>query len=742
MFTLFSALDSLIGFAMLIAVVYLLYNFFKLKKTVSDLSDEIADLAQRDWAGPDQSEIPGKPKEPKAAAAKIDGPWGKPFGATTAFDPEEPAAPPPEKAEPSTPKAFVFKGENIANAGRWLAQNWFLAVAALSLALAGIFLVQYGVENGLLSPFWRVMGAAFFGVALIWGGEFVRRRSGDGADSHTAYLPSTFAGAGLVALFAAVLSARQLYGLIGPEAALVYLVMVSGVGVVLGWYYGPFLAVVGILGSVAAPFLVGGQSQSPELFFYYFAIVAVAALAVDMVKRWAWVSALALILTFGAAWYIWTLGAGGEHFIGFALIAAVAAVTIPRRSLWPSHDGAMISSVLAPIFSKTRNAVDWPEFPTRLAAGTFVAAAITALLVAFADAGQGEVWLAVAALSALFLAATLWFRGAVALDDLAIVPAAFLIGIAVHQAWDFGSIFAAFQQGLTRPPETGPPSSVTAFAVLGLAGSGLAFWRALLSGAVSDANPRAYVWAAGAAVFAPLMLITLEFWWDPRDVLGPGRWAAHAIVIAAIMVLFASQLASRDADNKRRVAYFALAALTMISFALVVILSSAALTLALAVMVLGAALIDRRLDMRLLNVFIHLGVAVILWRLVLYPGFGWSVDAPLWEFWMAHLGSAALLFAAWTTLAERQRTGTRLTVESGIWAVVGVFATVSLSPDYGRRLREPLGHFPLGVDLADPNAGAALPAAIGRLATLGSHRFGVDLRDTGFRRFCRRGHIL
>jgi len=144
----------------------------------------------------------------------------------------------------------------------WMRQNWFYAIAALSLALAGVFFVQYGIENGYLTPFWRVMGALGLGAALIAAGEWIRRRSGDEEGSHTANLPSVFSGAGLVALFAGVLAARQMYGLIGPEMALVGLVAVSALAVVLGWFYGPLLAMVGIVGATAAPFLVGGSSEN------------------------------------------------------------------------------------------------------------------------------------------------------------------------------------------------------------------------------------------------------------------------------------------------------------------------------------------------------------------------------------------------------------------------------------------------------------------------------------------------
>ena len=67
----------------------------------------------------------------------------------------------------------------FARLGGWMRDNWFYAVSALSLVLAGVFLVQYGVENGLLPPAARVMAALLFGAALIGGGEWIRKRYGD-----------------------------------------------------------------------------------------------------------------------------------------------------------------------------------------------------------------------------------------------------------------------------------------------------------------------------------------------------------------------------------------------------------------------------------------------------------------------------------------------------------------------------------------------------------------------------------
>ncbi|PKN55935.1 MAG: DUF2339 domain-containing protein, partial [Deltaproteobacteria bacterium HGW-Deltaproteobacteria-14] len=96
---------------------------------------------------------------------------------------------------------------------RWLAANWVYAVSALSLALAGIFFVQYGIEAGLLPPAARVGAAILFGLALIGAGEWLRRR-GDGrgaggSGGPAADLPATFAGAGLVSIFGAVIAAHR-----------------------------------------------------------------------------------------------------------------------------------------------------------------------------------------------------------------------------------------------------------------------------------------------------------------------------------------------------------------------------------------------------------------------------------------------------------------------------------------------------------------------------------------------------
>lgn len=89
------------------------------------------------------------------------------------------------------------------------------------------------MENGILPPAARVASALAFGLGLIGAGEYIRRRCGEAEDSATAYLPSVFAGAGLVSLFGAVLSAQMLYGLIGGTSGMISMIVVAGIAMVL-----------------------------------------------------------------------------------------------------------------------------------------------------------------------------------------------------------------------------------------------------------------------------------------------------------------------------------------------------------------------------------------------------------------------------------------------------------------------------------------------------------------------------
>jgi uncharacterized membrane protein len=594
----------------------------------------------------------------------------------------------PEAAMP--PRAFVLRRDLLEGLRLWLRDNWVLAAGAASLALAGVFLVQYGAEHGMLTPFWRVMAALGFGMALIAGAEVIRRRFGDETEGAAQYLPSALAGAGLITLFAGLLSARVMYALIDPGPSFATLCLVSVLALVLGWFYGPLLTALGILGASAAPFLVGGQSQAPWMLYYYFALIALVGLGVDTIKRWAWISVLALVAPLTACLLLYLSGAGELHFLSALLLIAAAALIIPERSLWPRHGGAAVFDLLAG-FQGMRQ---YPQFPTRISAALVCVVSAAAFMVALQAEQAITVTLAIATLSALLLAALIWLRTAPALFDHALVPGLALLAVILLEGLGFGPLFRAFQAALQRPPETAAPQTVWALVAIGALGSVLAFqrmrWALTATGAEETAKSagRSVFWALSAAVFAPALVLILEFTWAPAVVHGDYPWALVVLALAALMTLLAERCARgpQEAQLALRVALFAIAALTLIAFALFLLLSKTALTLALAVMVLLVVLIDKKFDLPALGIFVQVGVAVITYRLVLDPGFPWALDrdytdqnfhyvTPLLQIALAYLGSLCLLSLGWMQ-ARLQREKTALVLESAAATIGAVFLSI------------------------------------------------------------------
>ncbi|WP_415921259.1 DUF2339 domain-containing protein [Tateyamaria sp. SN6-1] len=649
---------GLVVLAIPVAVLYLLISHSGLKGRVAALEREIASLQAdgRSAAATDAKPSPPKPTPDRSPAPKRAEPAAAKVIAARKAAASTPAKP-PEPVGPGLPER-VFK---------WVAANWFYVVSALSLALAGLFLVQYGVENGYLPPTARVLAALAFGAALIAGGEVIRRRFGDTTDVTTAYLPSVFSGAGLVSLFGGVTAARLLYDLIGVEVAFGGLAIVGLIGVVLGWFNGPLLAAVGVIGAFAAPLFVGSDVPATPWLYVYFAVVAAVGLAIDTVRRWAWVSVLSVVLGFGMGALTFAGGVPGVLGLGFQLFAvglAVLAVLIPARSVWPDHPVPTLAQ------AAVARAQVRPVFPTMLAAGAVLAACLGVGWVAQEVAGA--FWSATVLYTALIVALALWSVRGPGLQDLAVMPFVGLLAIVAMQGLDQGPVWRGFADAYAETSEADFPLAVTVLWGVGLALSAVAAWRGLRPG-------MGVAWAIAAALAAPAMAIVLEVTWRPGETIGAYAWALHGIVIAAVMVAFAARFARADGDDRLRVSVFVLAALAAITFALVLILSSAALTVALAVTVVAAAALDRQFRLPLMQVFITIGVVAVGARLIANPGLFWAIDdAAIWEVLLAYGGALAAFVAALVLLRGMPRMTAQVMLDTAAWSTGGVLVSLLL----------------------------------------------------------------
>lgn len=675
-------LSGILTLAVPAAVIFLLVALARMHRRVKELerqmtagTERITDLERRFSAG----------TAPGGRPAAQQGPWQRPAAETA--PPEAPIATDAPQTAPEDahlregpsqdgpaqdvqspdgpPRAVVFRTDRMVALGRWLAQNWFYAVSAVSLALAGIFLVQYGIETGLLPPPLRVLMAMIFGAALVVAGETIRRRFGDDEQSATAYLPSTFSGAGIVTLFGAVLSARVLYGLIGPEIALAGMVLVGAGALLLGWLYGPLLAAIGLIGATVAPFVVGGKTADPSWLFGYFAVIALVGLAIDTMRRWAWVSVLTLGLGFGAGTVLW-IGSGPVTDLPFVVFCAglmLAAIAIPVRSLVPDHAGTMLSVALW----ARRRGDPWPEFPTRLAGAATVAASALIALVLLDNGNAPVYWVTTGILATLVFGLLVWGRTAPALTDQIAVPM-----LALLVAVPAGDFVWRAQATLAAEPEAALPMAPSVLVLIGLVLSAVTAWRSL-----QGDTARAFL-AVLAALMAPALAILIEVIWAPAYMLGAPVWAFHAAAIAMTMILMAERFARADGPQDRlRMSVAVLSALASIAFAFVIVFSSVALTTALAVTIVAAAALDRRYGLPLMTVYILVGISTVMYRLVIDPGLDWATFAPIPAVLLSHGGAVCAFGAAWWLIRDRgDRPRAEVLLDSAIFSGTGVLASV------------------------------------------------------------------
>lgn len=206
----------------------------------------------------------------------------------------------------------------------------------LTLAVAGFLIVKYSIDTGLLSPAARVIAGLVFGTALIGGAEAARHWHQRVPDPSIA---QALAGAGLSTLYASVLVAANLYNLIPPGLAFTGLAIVTALAAGLSLRFGAPSAVLGLLGGLAAPALVGSASPNVPLLAAYLALAVGGLSVLGRGRGWSWLAAGALTGGFGwgAALIVGgaldataTLSVGVLLTVFAAAIPAFAMAGVPR----------------------------------------------------------------------------------------------------------------------------------------------------------------------------------------------------------------------------------------------------------------------------------------------------------------------------------------------------------------------------------------------------------------------------
>ncbi len=241
----------------------------------------------------------------------------------------------PEVAEPAIVYANAPDAAQLGEARRSLSFDFEdifgrrlpIWGGGFALAVAGIFLVRFSIEAGLLTPAVRVAMSFVFGLALLAAAETAFRFAERLADPR---VRQALAGAGLATLYGAFYLAGTSYGLIGAGAAFAGLASVTAGAIALSFRFGLPSAVIGLVGGFAAPLLVDSDSANIPLLSFYLALITsgLAWTGQAQQRRWLSYGALAAGLGWGAV-MMFAGVASGSDFAALGIYLVVLGTVLP-----------------------------------------------------------------------------------------------------------------------------------------------------------------------------------------------------------------------------------------------------------------------------------------------------------------------------------------------------------------------------------------------------------------------------
>ncbi len=619
--------------------------------------------------------------------------------APEAAAPASPIESPPEtlqpaispSVEPSSVPPVAAPRPAGATLEEQLGTRWAVWVGGLALALGGLLLVRYSIEQGVFGPGVRIGAGALFSLALVVAGEWFRRteRRLPVEAIPAAHVPSILTAAGTVIAFGTTYAAHALYGFIGPAAAFVLLGVIGVATMLAAALHGPALAGLGLAGALIVPLLVSSGAPNPWPLVIHLGAVAAAAYALARLRRWLW---LASAVVAGA--FVW----------GAVLLAQVANPAGDWASALFVHVGVQLA--LAAAFMALEPHLATPDHeatPDWIATAALTALAVLAIL-ALAGARYDAQWTLFAAAAMAILALTGW-RSAPAAAAAALAGAVALGAIA---AWP----------GLTAPPEPrllAPaaaavlrlPDNVATFlvftAISTLAIAALATLRLWRGRALPVGTAGLYALAAVVTPLLALIVAYLRVTQFDRSI----AFALFGLLLAALLHLVSYRFrrlpeALRTPVSHLATGAFAAGVAAATTLAFVMVLDRGYLTVAFALTALATAYLAVRDGIPLLRyVVVALGL-IVLGRLAWDPRImGASLGTvPIFNWLLLGYGVPAVAFLAAGRIlsTEREDLAARLCDALGVLlAGLLVFFQIRHALNGGDPLANTSGHIEQGL---------------------------------------------
>jgi uncharacterized membrane protein len=555
--------------------------------------------------------------------------------ADTPFEPAAEAETPPLEAglppgrdEPAAPP----RRRNLADLEQRFGTQWVVWVGGLALALGGIFLIRYSIEQGYFGPTLRIAMGALLALVLVGAGELLRRvelRTGTAANA-VAHIPSILTAAGTTVAYATAYGGYALYDLLPPALAFLLLGFVALSTLAAALVHGPMLAGLGLVGAYVTPLLVATAQPNYWALYVYLAVVTAAAFGLARMRLWR-----PLAITAAVCGMLWMLpGIADQTTSSVAAHAFFAAVGFTLA-------GAFIVAGLFYGPPASNGRID--PMSSGVLAGYLTTALLSVIATLHAPIALVVFVLLVAA------AVMIALRSEAAAG---IVPVAAGLAVLVMLHWAVDMRFVTLANRGTWSFDYVPALHIEATGLHLAAG---ATFSAVFGGGAFLAQGRSRVatipvlWAVAGALTPILILIAL--YWRLYEFERALPLAVVALGVCALYAWAAERLSTRETEpgGATALAVFASAAVAALALALTFALERGWLTVALALMAPGIAHVSHRRPWPMLRWAIAAIVAVVLARVMWNPriiGADLVGTTPIFNWLLYAYGVPALAF--WT----------------------------------------------------------------------------------------------
>ncbi|MCB1492008.1 MAG: DUF2339 domain-containing protein, partial [Rhodobiaceae bacterium] len=591
------------------------------------------------------AEFPDEEPAPDAEDEAASGAWGPP---------------PTDVVEPARPRGDIESA---------IGAKWAVWVGGVAMALGALFLVKYSIDQGLLSPAVRIAMGLGFSALLCAAGEWARRRPNlfEAAAFERANIPAILTAAGSFGAFGSIFAAFALYGFFSPTVAFLALGAIAVATTLAALLHGPMLAPLGLVGSLAVPFLIPSPHPNYLALAFYILAASAAALAVARIRLWRWLAAIAAV---GLVFY-------GIVIMVFGTRGDALPITIYVLAAW-----AMVFAAFVASFGDRRPAVlpksDW------LATAALVLLSLLVIGIPTMSPPAFLIGVALIGLIVLAFAGTHDWPGA----RYAVLGAAIATGLS-YIGWSV-PFYDLYEGAVVPQPGTDPDSfplpfqlqeSVTLYVGMGAAIGAVAAALGLRGAMASVARAM----LATGGVLVPVLVLAAAYVRVEAFVSSMGFGLAALLLSGAFAGLAGyidRTLPDDTADRDHAVAAYVIGALAALALAAGMVFERGVLTVALALMVPVTGFVYSRRPLKALGpvmvAFAALWFLRVAWDPRIVGGDLGTTPIFNWLLYGYGIPAAGFSYAAWVHGRAARDFWTEVLEAIAVVAVAGAFAVVGL----------------------------------------------------------------